>query len=112
MPIKLGATNVTLKLGSQSVTARLGSTLVSGATVPAAPTITLAASGLPIEWTTPSDGGSALLQYKVYLWGELDEVDTWKTFSNNTYGDGAEVEVSAINAVGEGPRSSMVVVEP
>lgn len=113
MPIKLGSTNVTLKLGTQSVTARLGSTLVSGATVPGAPTITRAESGNTAAWSAPSsDGGSAITAYKFYVNGIWDTAG----YGPNNFESvdvvfvGEVIQVSAVNAVGEGPKSAPVTV--
>lgn len=109
MPLKLGAASVTLKLGSQSVTGRLGVTLVT-ATVPGAPTITRAWDGAPILWTAPDDGGSALTAYRLYQDDELVESSGWDTQSADAYNIGEVIEVSAVNAAGEGPRSAPVAV--
>lgn len=110
MPIKLGTSSVTLKLGSQSVTGRLGSTLVT-ASVPGAPTITLAEDGNSATWTAPaSDGGSAITAYKFYVNGVWDSYDSDGLTSVDAVGAGQVVEVSAVNAIGEGPKSAPVTV--
>ena len=109
MPIKLGSANVTLKLGSQSVTGRLGATLVT-ATVPGAPTITSASAGSSVAWTTPSTGDSPLTGYRLYVDNILTEDAGWTTTSGNTFTEGEVIQVSAVNAVGEGPKSAPVTV--
>jgi hypothetical protein len=82
-------------------------------TVPGAPTITVASAGQSVEWTTPSDGNSALTGYRLYADGLLAEPAAWATISANVYGSGEVIQVSAVNAVGEGPKSAPVtVVEP
>ena len=79
-------------------------------TVPGAPTITLAVEAFPLEWLPPvSNGGSPILFYRVYLAGGLaDEV-----YGGTAWVDappaGQVVEVSAVNAVGEGPKSPPVI---
>jgi len=59
-----------------------------------------------------SDGGSAIIGYKVYLDGDLPDPlaivgNSW--FFSGNYSD-QTVQVSAVNAVGEGPRSFVAVV--
>ena len=119
MAIKLGSSAVTLKLGTQSVTGYLGDTIVT-ATVPGAPTITSAtyssvgAGNTAIVYTAPSDnGGSAVTGYKFYFDGVLTE-PTSITSSANFAQDFTDsvIEVSAVNAVGEGPKSDPDVVTP
>jgi hypothetical protein len=79
-------------------------------TVPGAPTITLASAGQIIQWTTPSNGNSALTGYRLYADGLLAEPAAWTTVSANVYGIGEVIQVSAVNAVGEGPKSAPVTV--
>ena len=87
-------------------------------TVPGAPTIESAFvagnGGTDIEWQAPtSDGGAAITGYRVYF---DDEYVTPDTIVGSTYyrfeGNftGYSVQVSAINAVGEGPKSASQVV--
>ena len=87
-------------------------------TVPGAPTIEAAFvagnGGTDIDWTAPaSDGGAAITGYRVYFNGEYVTPDTivgstyYRFESNFT---GYSVQVSAINAVGEGPKSASQVV--
>jgi len=85
-------------------------------TVPSAPTITGYGATTQdfVEWSTPSDGGSPLTEYKLYLNGVQAEPDDpavgWITQSINTYQAGSVIQVRAINAVGQGPLSNPVTV--
>lgn len=79
-------------------------------TVPGAPTITLAQAGGSVQWTTPSNGNSSLTGYRFYVGELLIENTAWTTISANAYGEGEVVQVSAVNAVGEGPKSAPVTV--
>ena len=87
--------------------------------VPGAPTIAQAFydpsdGGTNIQWQAPaSNGGAAITEYRVYFddeWFTPDIIvnSTLYRFSNNF--SGSNVEVSAVNAVGEGPRSAAVNV--
>ena len=78
--------------------------------VPGAPTITLAQVGGSVQWTTPSNGNSPLTGYRLYAGGLPIEDGAWTTISSNVYGEGEVVQVSAVNAVGEGPKSAPVTV--
>jgi hypothetical protein len=87
--------------------------------VPGAPTIAQAFwdagdSGTNVTWQAPtSNGGAAITGYIVYF---DDEPYTPTTVVNSTYYQfannytGSTVEVSAVNAVGEGPRSAPMTV--
>jgi hypothetical protein len=88
-------------------------------TVPGAPTIAQAFydagdGGTNIEWQSPaSNGGAAITGYIVYFDGDQYTPDiivssTLYRFSNNF--SGSNVEVSAVHAVGEGPRSAAFTV--
>jgi len=83
-------------------------------TVPSAPVIYTARDTDPIQWTTPSDGGSALTGYKLYRNGVLVEPDDpnnpWTESSSDTYVVGSVMQVRAVNAVGDGPLSDPVTV--
>ena len=79
-------------------------------TVPGAPTITVAVEATSLEWLPPvSNGGSPILFYRVYLDGSLvDEVSGGTSWVDSPY-SGAACEVSAVNVVGEGPKSAPVI---
>lgn len=80
-------------------------------TVPGAPTITSATNGNSAIWTAPtSDGGSAITAYKFYVNGVWDGYDSDALASVDAVATGQVVEVSAVNAVGEGPKSAPVTV--
>ena len=82
-------------------------------TVPGAPTITLAQALATVVWTTPSSGSSPLTGYRLYVVSAgnvLAEDAAWKTSSNSGFSEGDVIQVSAVNAVGEGPRSEPVTV--
>jgi endo-1,4-beta-xylanase len=121
MAVKLGSDDVSFRLGAGEVAAvYLGSQEVWSAgppaTVPGAPTITSATDAggdTEVTYTAPADdGGSAITSYKFYL----DGVEASVLFSSSGYallgggGTGAVVEVSAVNAIGEGPKSAPFVV--
>ena len=80
-----------------------------GPTVPGAPVITFVADGEPAEWSAPNDGGSPIVEYRVYLNDVLFETTTF-TATVSPFVSGDIVAVSAVNAVGEGPRSAPVIV--
>jgi predicted phage tail protein len=97
----------------------VSSTPVAPATSPSAPTITSATSGIysaSLAWSAPSDGGSAITSYKLYVY--LDGVQlssktvsgittTSYTLQNLLYNAGNYTfKVSAVNGVGEGSLSS------
>ena len=112
MAVKLGTSSVTLKLGTQSVTGYLGSAIVT-ATVPGAPTITLVFTGAYVGFVAPSDGGSPISGYNIYADGTLlasnqQPLATNQLPSPEGLGSGELVEISAVNAVGEGPKSAAV----
>jgi hypothetical protein len=92
---------------------------VTVTTVPGAPTISQAFydpgdNGTNLAWQAPtSNGGAVITGYIVYFDGEPDtdysEVgSTYYVFATDY--TGANVEVSAVNSVGEGPLSAPVTV--
>jgi len=91
----------------------------TAATVPGAPTITQAFSDLDtnINHTVPDDGGSAITGYKYYFNDVETAPDSTETFGEGIQSRfldglaGQEARVSAVNAIGEGPKSEPVVVE-
>jgi hypothetical protein len=81
-------------------------------TVPGAPTITLAnGSTGQLVWTAPaSNGGASITKYRIYEEDSfVEEVNgnvlTWPSIA----GPGTGYSVSAVNAIGEGPKSAAVV---
>jgi len=123
MAVKLGTGDVSFRLGSGEVAAvYLGSEEVwSAVTVPGSPTITnaiyLPGDGTTeIAWDAPADdGGSEITGYVWYLDGvpaAPDEEGEAGSVVARFYPDysGAEVEVAAVNAIGEGPKSDPVTV--
>lgn len=121
MALKLGTTDVTLRMGNAAypTKAYLGDALVA-ATVPGAPTITSATYGITppatsVGFSAPADnGGSAITGYKFYFDGveqTPDVITSAAVFSGDDYTDSV-IEVSAVNAVGEGPKSEPDIVTP
>jgi hypothetical protein len=121
MSIKLGTTTASLYLGSTPVAAYLGTEQVySAVSVPGAPTIESIEAGdgeIALFFFPPeNDGGSAITGYKVYF----DDVEVTPFGLNPSSGGrlvalfigglGPSAQVSAVNAVGEGPRSAPVTV--
>jgi len=63
-----------------------------------------------LAWQNSSDGGSPLLEFRIYADGEL--VNTIAAPATSWSGDilsGTAYAVSAVNAAGEGPKSRGVV---
>ena len=79
--------------------------------VPGAPRNVVAIETFQITWHPPlSDGGSPVLEYRVYIDGTLAEtIAAPDTVSVDSVSAGSVVQVSAVNAVGEGPKSDPVV---
>ena len=114
MALQLGIDGAYFRLGTQPAKVFLGDAVVQ--TVPGKPTIVSAVSqGMgngEVAFTPPADGGSPITGYNVYANGSLvnagvAEVDG-ELFELN-FEDGDSVEIAAVNAVGEGPRSDAVV---
>ncbi len=80
-------------------------------TVPGAPTITVAVEANSVQWLPPtSNGGSPIMEYRVYVDGVLFEtVAASDTSTVDSVAGGSAVQVSAVNAVGEGPKSAAVI---
>jgi hypothetical protein len=118
MAIKLGSSSVTLKLGTQAVTAYLGAVSLNP-TVPGAPTIDSANGNAmdfaQVVFAPPSSGGSPITAYRFYFNDSLEEADTITPsgvllVASFLAGLSGDVQVSAVNAVGEGPLSEAVAV--
>lgn len=86
---------------------------------PGAPTITFASDTnndgrVEATWTTPTTGGSPLTGFRIYLDGQLTggvlPASGWATSATFEANPGNVVQVSAVNAVGEGLKSAPVVV--
>jgi hypothetical protein len=120
MAAKLGSSDVSFRLGAGEVAAvYLGSQEVwsAGPTVPGAPTITsgfayVESGDAEIYFDPPaSDGGSQITGYKYYVNGlEVTPDNEGEGFVLLTATAGDSVQVSAVNAVGEGPKSAPVTV--
>lgn len=80
-------------------------------TVPGAPTITMATEGDGVTWTAPtSDGGKPIAEYRIYQDGAyLDATAGSQSSWPYAASPGSTYEVSAVNEIGEGPRSALVV---
>ena len=79
---------------------------------PGPPTITSATDGNPATWAAPAtDGGSTITAYRVYVNGVWDTAsyDINSFESVDAVVAGQVIQVSAVNAVGEGPKSAPVV---
>ena len=120
MTLKLGTTDATLRLGDAAypTKAYLGDTLVA-ATVPGAPTIISVASQGPgggeVQLTAPANGGSPITGYNVYVVGTTDPVNEGVVpvdgfIVSLDFDFGAEVQIAAVNAIGEGPKSDPELV--
>ncbi|MFN2614053.1 MAG: fibronectin type III domain-containing protein [Actinomycetota bacterium] len=94
----------------------------SGPTAPSAPTLsgTAGNASASLSWTTPSDGGHAITNYKVYrgtssnaesLLTTLGTVNSY-TDTSVTNGTTYYYEVTAVNDVGESARSNEVALKP
>lgn len=89
--------------------------------VPAAPVLTgiPGSPGVHLSWTVPADGGSPILIYQVYR-GTTSGGETFIGMLPDTFFDDYAVikgktyyyEVSAVNANGEGARSTEIAVTP
>ncbi len=106
--------------GTDTTTTTQATTTVDQPTAPGPPTLTSAkagSGGIGLIWTAPaSDGGSALTGFRVYratgngsatLLADLGRVDSY-TDAAITAGTTYRYQVSAVNAVGEGPLSNVL----
>lgn len=105
---------------------RIGSFKFSGcggsATVPGAPALSASAGNAVVHltWTAPSDGGSAITNYKVYRGTSSGGETSLTTLGNVTSYDDTAVsngtsyfyKVSAVNGVGEGSLSNEATATP
>ncbi len=119
---RIGSTAAAPFLGNQFASLYLGANRLP--TVPGAPTITSAFfdGGVPefvVRFIPPDDGGSPITGYKFYVDGVEEPVtiggpnpyngnedDFIATFTDNF--NGSDIQVSALNAIGEGPKSVAV----
>ena len=78
--------------------------------VPGPPTAVVGVNDLPVTWTAPVVTGEyAVTSYKVYAGDVLQETVTApSTTSVGTWPGGTVIRVSAVNAIGEGEKSSPV----
>jgi subtilisin len=94
----------------------LGGSGSAPATVPGTPALTATAGNaqVALSWTAPADGGSALTGYKLYRGTVSGNLSLYQTLGTGlTYSDTAVTNgttyyyaVSALNAIGEGSRST------
>ena len=119
MAVKLGIDGAYFRLGTQPAKVRLGA--VSVQDVPGAMTLVSAVDGGPgqriqLDVNAPADnGGSPLLAYHAYVDDVLEMTRSLVGIVPAGFfveGDfrGLPVQVSAVNAVGEGPKSAPVTV--
>jgi fibronectin type 3 domain-containing protein len=89
----------------------------AGPSAPAAPTgltSTAGVSTVHLSWTAPNNGGSAITNYKIYRSTSsgteslLTTIGTTAAYDDNSVVNGTRYyyQVSAVNSVNEGPRSS------
>jgi len=116
MPAKIGTGNVLFRVGSGSPSkVFLGTAAVQ--TVPGAPTISSTRSDDVMELSV-ADGGSPITDFVVYVDGDPVTVDdlefegdvNWAVDVDFTFSPGQIVQVSAVNAIGEGPQSDIFTV--
>ena len=109
MAAKIGTGAILFRVGSGSPSkVFLGTAAVQ--TVPGKPTINDATEGDLIVFVTPADGGSPILGYNIYNNGSLlvsnaTEVNPGEIATPLSVGAGDEIEIAAVNAIGEGPKS-------
>jgi hypothetical protein len=82
-------------------------------TSPGKPTMATFAAGQQATWTAPSNnGGSALTAYRLYVNGDasIAPYGPSDTTSFESFTGGTVLAVSAVNVIGEGPKSDPVTV--
>lgn len=133
MPLRFGTSEVSLRLGSQVVEEVYIGSILATTFVPGAPTITNAGQDLSVQggilsvnFTAPADdGGSPITSYQVYVDGQQLPTQDFDVVDENDYTSagpysisivedggslaGTGVEIAAVNAVGEGPKSNEIV---
>lgn len=92
-------------------------TNASGATVPAGPTVTLTPGDgqISIAWSDNSNGGAAITAHRIYVNGTGMSPNTGASpyvLTGLANGTAVSIEVSAINSVGEGPKSAAQSATP
>jgi fibronectin type 3 domain-containing protein len=121
LAVVLGAASAgSVARGTDTTTTTQTTTTVDEPTAPGPPTLTSATAGsggIGLIWTAPaSDGGSALTGFRVYrstgngaptLLADLGRVDSYPD-AGTTAGTTYRYQVSAVNAVGEGPLSNVL----
>jgi hypothetical protein len=80
--------------------------------VPGPPTAVAGVNGSPVTWTAPAVTGEYVVtSYRVYVGDVLQETVTApSTTSVGTFSAGTMVRVSAVNAIGEGAKSSPATI--
>lgn len=79
---------------------------------PDAPRIVTANQTNGLKWTKPASNGARIVAYNIYSNGSfLDVTDGNTTTAPDLPNVGSVFQVSAINAVGEGPKSKPVVAK-
>ena len=114
MPAKIGTGDILFRVGSGTPSkVFLGTASIQN--VPGKPVVTSTQQGNDVGFTVPADGGSPILYYVVYLNGYLEETDVQPNAPGtlDPYGvEGDDLEIAAVNAIGEGPKSDSVIVAP
>ena len=87
--------------------------LITPMTIPSAPldfSIEPGVRELILTWSEPDDGGSVILYYNIYRFGEIYDTTTELTYTDTPLADNTEFTyyLSAVNAVGEGPTTAQV----
>jgi subtilisin family serine protease len=98
----------------------IGSASANAPSAPTGLTLTAGNATMHLAWTAPSDGGSAIINYKIYrsitsgAETLLTTIGTATTYDDNTVTNGIKYyyQVSAVNAVNEGPRSTETSATP